>query len=59
MPASSAISSMLAAWKPRREKTLHRRVEHLLLADGPGQALEAGAVDTWRAYLLVRKVTRE
>ena len=42
MPASSAISSMLAAWKPRREKTLHGRVEHLLLADGAWQALEGG-----------------
>ena len=42
MPAASAISSMVAAWKPRREKTVHRGVEHLLLAHGPRQPPERG-----------------
>ena len=59
MPASSAISSMLAAWKPRREKTLTAASSICCSRTARGRRLKAGTVDTLRAYLLVRKVTHE
>ena len=60
MPASSAISSIDAAWKPRREKTRTAASSICCSRTARGSRLNVGGWSTrLSAYLLARKVTHE